>query len=103
TASPSVHEQPPRPQLDYSSSTTERPFCALTVCPGHAAHIYHHDRAHIYHHFYLPWSVCAYFPSRKTSVRIFTITSAHIYHHVCAYLPSRLRIFTITTDIIHRV
>src|SRR5699024_9379792 len=52
---------------------------------------------------YLPSQPCAYLPSFLFSLvilRIFTITqkkSAHIYHHLCAYLPSPLRIFTITS------
>src|SRR5699024_9834407 len=75
-------------RLRIFTITTVRIFTIISISPGQTAHIYHHAKI-----------VCAYLPSR---LRIFTITSAHIYHHVCAYLPSRLRIFTITTGVIHR-
>jgi hypothetical protein len=58
--------------------TTVRIFTIISISPGQSAHIYHHAKI-----------VCAYLPSR---LRIFTIMSAHIYHHVCAYLPSQLEL-----------
>src|SRR5699024_578849 len=60
--------------------TTVRIFTIISIFPGHPAHIYHHAKI-----------VCAYLPS---PLRIFTITSAHIYHHLCAYLPSQPELST---------
>ena len=50
-----------------------RIFTVKPILPGQAAHIYRYAK-----------SVCAYLPLR---LRIFTVTSAHIYRYVCAYLP----------------